>query len=102
MLSMPGRRARRDGVTATRSAVVIAPVRPLQGIGAGTRRLLHQGNGPPPALSFSRRPPAPRDRSVGNTGRGADRGDAGGNASAMGSRIRIGSWPVYRQLTGTD
>jgi formate dehydrogenase major subunit len=32
----------------------------------------------------------------------ADRGDAGGGARAMGTRSWIGSWPVYRQLTGTD
>ena len=34
--------------------------------------------------------------------RRADRGDAGGEASTMGTRSWIGSWPVYRQLTGTD
>jgi formate dehydrogenase major subunit len=32
----------------------------------------------------------------------ADRSDAGGEASPMGRRTWIGSWPVYRQLTGTD
>ena len=32
----------------------------------------------------------------------ADRSDAGGDARAMGTRSWIGSWPVYRQLTGTD
>src|ERR1700692_4928867 len=32
----------------------------------------------------------------------ADRSDAGGDARAMGTRRWIGSWPVYRQLTGTD
>jgi len=32
----------------------------------------------------------------------ADRSDAGGDARAMGTRSWIESWPVYRQLTGTD
>ena len=32
----------------------------------------------------------------------ADLSDAGGEASPMGKRTWIGSWPVYRQLTGTD
>ena len=32
----------------------------------------------------------------------ADLSDAGGDARAMGTRSWIGSWPVYRQLTGTD
>ena len=32
----------------------------------------------------------------------ADRSDAGGDTRAMGTRSWIGSWPVYRQLTGTD
>ncbi len=32
----------------------------------------------------------------------ADRSDAGGDERAMGTRSWIGSWPVYRQLTGTD
>ena len=31
-----------------------------------------------------------------------DRSDAGGDERAMGTRSWIGSWPVYRQLTGTD
>jgi formate dehydrogenase major subunit len=32
----------------------------------------------------------------------ADLSDAGGEAGPMGKRTWIGSWPVYRQLTGTD
>ncbi len=32
----------------------------------------------------------------------ADPRDAGGDARLMGTRSWIGSWPVYRQLTGTD
>ena len=32
----------------------------------------------------------------------ADLSDAGGEASPMGKRTWIGSWPAYRQLTGTD
>ncbi len=32
----------------------------------------------------------------------AERSDAGGDARTMGTRSWIGSWPVYRQLTGTD
>jgi len=32
----------------------------------------------------------------------ADRSDAGGDARAMGTRSWTGSWPVCRQLTGTD
>ena len=56
---------RRHGQPAARPAVVTAPLRPLPGGGHRTRRLRHQGNGPPhPVKGPSGGGPGPRPSAV--------------------------------------